>query len=625
VWREIKNRDGEAATLTSLGDVYLNLSQYEKARGYYEQALVIRREIKDRRGEGQALVGLARALRDHGYLSQARAQVEGALPLIESIRTDIAGQELRTSYFASVQNYYGLYIDILMRLHKQRPDEGYVAAALQASERARARSLLELLTEARIEIRQGVDLTLLERERNLRRQLNAKAGHQTRLLSRNHTEQEAAEVNKEIQALTMQYQELQAQIRVASPRYAALTQPQPLTLEQTQQLLDAETLLLEYALGEERSYLWAVTPNSITGHELPGRTEVEAAARRLYDSLSSSSSLSEQKEASAVSRMLLGPLAGQLSSSKRLLIVASGALQYLPFGALPAPAVSEQSGRSGQTSANRPLIVDHEIVSLPSASTLAVLRHELSGRRPAAKTVAVLADPVFDRNDPRVKAATSQVAASRPADLSVSNLERSAREAGLLSFDRLRSTRREADEILALARADEGLKAVDFEASRATAMSEGLGQYRVVHFATHGLLNSQHPELSGMVFSLVDDRGQPQDGFLRAHEVYNLKLGADLVVLSGCQTALGKEVKGEGLLGLTRGFMYAGAPRVVASLWRVPDQATAELMRQFYKGMLTDGLRPAAALRAAQIGMLKGQRWAAPYYWAAFVLQGEWR
>ncbi|HZN12190.1 MAG TPA: CHAT domain-containing protein, partial [Blastocatellia bacterium] len=187
------------------------------------------------------------------------------------------------------------------------------------------------------------------------------------------------------------------------------------------------------------------------------------------------------------------------------------------------------------------------------------------------------------------------------------------------------STRREAEEIVALAGAGAGLKALDFEASRATATSEGLGQYRIVHFATHGLLNSQHPELSGLVLSLVDERGQPQDGFLRVHEVYNLKLGADLVVLSGCQTSLGKEVKGEGMLGLTRGFMYAGAPRVVASLWQVPDQPTAELMRQFYKGMLAEGLRPAAALRAAQVAMWKGRRWAAPYYWAAFVLQGEWR
>lgn len=156
-------------------------------------------------------------------------------------------------------------------------------------------------------------------------------------------------------------------------------------------------------------------------------------------------------------------------------------------------------------------------------------------------------------------------------------------------------------------------------------MSEQLGQYRIIHFATHGLLNSQHPELSGVVLSLVDERGQPQDGFLRSHEVYNLKLNADLVVLSGCQTALGKNVKGEGLIGLTRGFMYAGAPRVVASLWRVPDKPTAELMKRFYKGMLAEGLRPAAALRAAQIEMWKEKRWSAPYYWAAFVFQGEWK
>jgi CHAT domain-containing protein len=187
----------------------------------------------------------------------------------------------------------------------------------------------------------------------------------------------------------------------------------------------------------------------------------------------------------------------------------------------------------------------------------------------------------------------------------------------------LRSSRGEAEEIVGLARAGENLKALDFDASRATAVSQELGQYRIVHFATHGLLNSSHPELSGLVLSLVDENGQPQDGFLRAHEVYNLKLGAELVVLSACQTALGKEVRGEGLVGLTRGFMYAGAPRVVASLWRVPSKATAELMKRFYRGMLVQKLRPAAALRAAQVGMLKETRWSEPYYWAAFVLQGE--
>jgi CHAT domain-containing protein len=190
---------------------------------------------------------------------------------------------------------------------------------------------------------------------------------------------------------------------------------------------------------------------------------------------------------------------------------------------------------------------------------------------------------------------------------------------------RLRSSRVEAEGIAALVRESERLKALDFQASRATAMSEEMSHYRIVHFATHGLLNSRAPELSGVVLSLVDERGRSQNGFLRLHDVYNLKLGADLVVLSGCQTALGKMIRGEGLVGLTRGFMYAGAPRVVASLWRVPDKPTAELMNHFYKGMLVDGLRPAAALRAAQVKMSRGKRWQAPYFWAAFVLQGEWR
>jgi CHAT domain-containing protein len=166
---------------------------------------------------------------------------------------------------------------------------------------------------------------------------------------------------------------------------------------------------------------------------------------------------------------------------------------------------------------------------------------------------------------------------------------------------------------------------VDFSASKTTATSAELGQFRIVHFATHGLINSQHPELSGIVLSLVDERGQPQDGFLRMHEIYNLNLGAELVVLSACQTALGKEVKGEGLMGLTRGFMYAGSPRLVASLWDVRDEATAELMKRFYQGMLKENLRPAAALRAAQVSMWKEKRWEAPYYWAPFVIQGEWR
>ena len=196
---------------------------------------------------------------------------------------------------------------------------------------------------------------------------------------------------------------------------------------------------------------------------------------------------------------------------------------------------------------------------------------------------------------------------------------------GRAGLARLPFSREEAASIAALARPKDMLSATDFAANRSAALGAALADYRVVHFATHGLIDSERPELSGLVLSLVTDRGAPQDGFLRLHDIFNMRLNADLVVLSACQTALGKEIRGEGLVGLTRAFMYAGAPRVVASLWQVSDLATAELMKRFYPGMLQRHLPAAAALRAAQLDMSADPRWAPPYFWAGFVLQGDWR
>jgi CHAT domain-containing protein len=333
---------------------------------------------------------------------------------------------------------------------------------------------------------------------------------------------------------------------------------------------------------------------------------------------------------------LLGPVASQLGR-KRLAIVVDGALQYIPFAALPAPSPVNDEGRNSGAEP-QPLLVEHEIVSLPSASILATLRRETAGRKPAEKSLAVLADPVFADDDTRVRRNVGKAeakentgsAGSYETNICFMQMTRSGRETGVIGvetgFGRLLSTRREAAAILALVPERERMQALDFEASRATALRPELGEYRIVHFATHGMLNNIHPELSGIVLSLVDEAGRQQDGFLRLQDVYNLKLPAELVVLSACQTGLGKEVKGEGLIGLTRGFMYAGTPRIVASLWKVDDRATSELMKRFYQGMLgPEALSPAGALRQAQLSIWKQKQWREPYYWAAFVLQGEWK
>jgi CHAT domain-containing protein len=270
---------------------------------------------------------------------------------------------------------------------------------------------------------------------------------------------------------------------------------------------------------------------------------------------------------------------------------------------------------------------------LPSASAIAALRAQTAGRAPAQKLLAVFADPVFDPSDPRVASGPSagkQLALAQPPDANASRLleHLAVTQSGgdtRLRIPRLPFTLQEADRILNVAHDPSDLKATGFEASRVEALSGVLGQYRYLHFATHGYLDTERPELSALVLSQLDRQGRPVDGFLRVNDIYNSRLAADLVVLSACQTGLGKEVRGEGLMGLTRAFLYAGVPRVIVSLWSVDDRATAELMAAFYRSLLRDHKRPSEALLAAQQELRKHKEWQAPYYWAAFVQQGDWR
>jgi CHAT domain-containing protein/Flp pilus assembly protein TadD len=639
-----KDRREEAYTLNSIGKIYESLGTKQEALGYYNQALSLNRATGDRFGESFTLYGIACVNRKHGDLTAARAKLEAAITLAESLRTDVNSGDLRASYFATVRQHYESYIDVLMQLHNQHPEQGLNAEALQVSERARARSLLESLKEAGADLRQTADPVLLEKERSLEQQLSSKDERHTALLAENKQE-EAKLLDQEINQLTEQYKEVRGRLKTSSPHYAALTQAQPLTPAEIQQqiLRDDSSLLLEYMLGDERSYLWVVTRTEVSSYELPGRAEIEKEARSLYTLLTASQPLPgetfEQTQArltkaneqlpaqiAKLSRILLWPVASKLGT-KRLLVVPDGALQYIPFQILTAPASPGGSESISAAAESRPLVLDHEIVNEPSASALALLINETASRQPAADAVAVFADPVFESDDPRI-----HFAAGRPTDatakLQENESQRALRDVGLSGngrrIPRLQSSRDEADAIMSAAPWWSGRKSIGFAASRAAVMSSNLGRYRIIHFATHGLLNDEHPELSGIVLSLFDEKGEPQDGFLRLYDIYNLKLPVDLVVLSACNTGLGKDVRGEGLIGLTRGFMYAGASSVVASLWKVDDEATAELMRYFYGFMLKDGLTPAAALRKAQVTMSQQKRWRSPYFWSGFIIQGQY-
>ncbi|NEQ75465.1 MAG: CHAT domain-containing protein [Okeania sp. SIO2C9] len=610
--RELGDHWGEVASLGNLGSTYSSLGEYEKATDFYQQSLGIAQDIGARGWQARTLSNLASVKRIQGKLNEALTDIESAINIVEKLRTNIISQDLRTSYFATVQDYYQQYIDLLMQLHKQNPNEDYESRALNASERSRARSLLDILAESGADIKTGVDPQLLAQEKQLLQKLNTL--DQARQL--NTPGYNPDELKQQIETLSNELQQLEVKIKQNSPRYANLKYPDPLTASEIQQqVIDKESILLQYSLGEERSYLWLVTPTEISSYELPPRKEIEELAKQFREEIISLSPVPET--GNKLSEILLSSVANKLGN-KRLLIVGDGILQTIPFAALPLPQNLNQTNY-------QPLIVNHEIVTLPSASSIDILREQVKGRTPAPKKVAVFADPVFADNDPRFQTASQTKKETETKDLIAMALTRSLEDFLGLSFSRLEGTRQEAEAILALVPDNLEQLSLDFDANRETAINPDLSQYQIVHLATHGLLNESQPELSGLVLSLYDKTGKEKPGFLQLNDIFNLEMPAELVVLSACETGVGEEIRGEGLVSLTRGFMYAGAKRVVVSLWSVADNSTSKLMQNYYRKILETGKNPVEAMRETQLEMLSSENWKAPYYWAPFVVQGEWK
>jgi CHAT domain-containing protein/tetratricopeptide (TPR) repeat protein len=591
----------QAVTLNNIGGIYYLLKDYQQSIKNYERALrLIRLGISrhthyasaDRRSEASTLYNIARAERGLGNLHAARKNVEDAISIVQTTRTNIRSQELRVSYLASVKFYYEFYIEVLMQLYDKHPSEALKRKAFDVSESARARGLLDMLVGT-------------------------------------------------------------SPVKPSDPRYRALTQPPSLT--EIQRSLGRNTLLLEFSLGDERSFLWAVTRDSIDRYVLDARDDIERAVDEFYGRLTARNLHIDYQEkqdrderisqadrelpdaAAALSRMLLREVAPQLKN-KRLLIVADGRLHYVPFAALPSPLAAGLSSEAGTFFAGSrpaPLIADHQIVYAPSASVLTIIRQRAALRKPAPNSIAVLADPVFDKDDERLKGESSATQSSDDPckQFAVARIEPERRRRGFKPsdaldekgrLDRLSLTRCEAKRVVERAPRGIRLTALDFDANGALVRSGKLGQYRIVHFATHSQINNVRPDLSAIILSRVDRRGIPRpDAYVRARDIYGLNFPADLVVLSSCKTGLGKNVEGEGLVGMARGFIYAGASRVVVSLWDVNDRATTDLMSEFYRGM--DQFSDAEALRNAQLRMLKNYPDLPPYFWAGFVLQGEWQ
>ena len=681
-----QTRRFNAAARTSLGDVSLRQGNFKQANGYYKDAV---KEAKDdkrpdlmwpaQRGLGRTQWLQAAQEKDSKKAMQAReaalVSYREALQNIETLRAgSLRADESRTTFLSTTKDVFDEAASALARMALLSSAPGnasaglsgkaleYAAEGFKVTEQSRARSLLDLLSETNASITEGVPADLLkQRQENLEEQQQIAEQLTGIALTPDEPKKKPGELESDLEKLQVKFDEIENQIRVASPNYRALTSNQPLTLAEVQQkVLDDQTVLLECSLGAEASYLWAINSKEVRLYELPGKATLDKLVEDLRAQLIPSklrrrivgleagdsarglgvASASEDAAplvaaANALYKAAVEPAAA-LIGEKRLLIVADGALSYVPFEALVTSAAG------GDFSSLPYLIKTNEIVYSPSASVVGAIREQR--RRSAGSGLLIIADPVFNSIDPRARgAAVSTTAAdtrglglaSALADVEGQAAVATAETAKMqgLPLARLPGTRAEAEQISALAK-KAGLPTDvwwDLNANEENVETRDVSKYRVLHIATHGLLNVERPQFTGVVLSLIGNKSA--DGFLRTDEVFNLRLGSPLVMLSACETGIGKQKRGEGVMGLTRAFLYAGAPTVGVSLWSVADKSTAELMTDFYKRLLTPASgasgsadsSPAAAMRGAQLAMISSKKYSAPFYWAPFVLVGDWR
>ncbi|MBK7995498.1 MAG: CHAT domain-containing protein [Blastocatellia bacterium] len=625
------NRDLEANIFYHLGRALEFVYEEEKALASYKEGVNVSQELKDQLREAQFRYRLARLQFRRGDIKTAQGNITTAISLVEALQSNLINQKLQISYSNTTTDYYKLYVDLLMQQHQLNPKAGNDITALAINEQAKAHSLLDLTGYS-------LDGDLISQERELKQLISNKT---ERLIKLNINESVVTEITaaeNELKALNDKLKACQTALQKQNPHYTEFAQPKAFSLAELQQQLDTDTLLLEYELGTDHSYLWLISKTEVKSFFLPKRSEIESKVKYLRDLLVArnllvrgqniggrpiSLDLAENeypKVAAEVSKLLLSPVADQLAE-KRLVIVTDGAIQYIPFNALPDP---------NKADVYEPLILKHEIVSLPSASTINTLRKEAKDNK-NTKAIMLVADPVFSASDSRVtnKSASNKINNNGALELETTSLliKKSAKEVGLpvldLNISRLKDKDDEVKEISALVPIDQSKQVLGFDAKVANLLAKEASDYRVIHFATYGLANSIHPELSGIVLSLVNEQGKLEDGFLQTHKIFNLKLPEELVTISACETNIGENAQAEGLSGLTRGFIYAGASRVMVSLWNGDSAANTKLMKSFYQKILKDGKSPSVALRDTQLELWKEYK--SPFYWAAFQLQGEWK
>ena len=587
-----------------LGRIFYSMSDTVQAVEAHRRALSIGERTSTPQVTWQALAGLAAVFEKQGKLEQAVQHYRHAIEIIEDVRKRIGISEDRAGFLANKINIYEKLIALLIPA-KGKTIQPAASEAFHYVERARARAFLDLLAEAKVEVEQNTAPDLTKRQQQLQQRISQFTTQLIKERSQETSKQDKAkiaELEKSLSQADIELADWLRELRGRNPRYAALKYPEPVTLAQIQALLNDDTLLLSYSLAEPQSFLFAITRNDFQVRRLPPETTLREGVKKLLAAITDKNHPSPDEyrlQAVRLTRHLLLPVSQMIAGKKALVIVPDGALHRLPFETLLLPGTTARGDLR-----QLPYLIRHCAISyVPSASVLAELHKEQ--RAVAPKGFIAFGDPIYKQLPESVIASTLRAAG-----------------AGRLNFQPLQHSRAEIDGIAKLFAEDE--RAIFFgEAANEENVKaqERLGHYRMVHFSTHGYVNETRPRFSGLVLSLPSGKlASTEDGLLSAYEIFNLKLNANLVVLSACETGLGKEVKGEGLMSLTRAFMYAGTPSVVVSLWNVNDESAADLMIRFYRNLKT-GMNKGKALRQAQLETIRDNGF--PFFWAPFVLVGK--
>jgi CHAT domain-containing protein len=559
----------------------------------------------------RSYLGIGDSFERMGKLDSARVYNRRAVDVLEEFRGQSLSEEARTSFLGNWFYLYEAQIHVLGKLHAQTGDPALAEEAFAVAERGKSRALLDMLAESQVDLSTGLPSEVVEERAEMERRLSEMRYRVRKAEGEEVSADSLRALRKHLRELEGEQRALLDRIRLENPKYAALDSGEPRTLEEIRRNLvtEGDRALFQFTLGDSASYLWVLTAKNLDFHRLPPRPEIESQVQRLRTGLTNplpSADAELVDAASTLYAMLFKPAEERLKKAKSVYIIPDGSLHFIPFEVLleePAPPPSPEASESDRNRvfAGLPYAFKKTNVRYgPSAtalSTLALSRH--SERKKKDRTLLAVGSPSFGEGEG-------------------ADAEEKARRAGLAP---LPYTRDEIETIGSHFKEANRTLLLDAAAREKTLTEPGfLSRFDMLHFATHGLIDERRPEKSRLALSFPRDPSE--DGYLQASEIYELDLGADLVVLSACETGLGKMVRGEGVLGLPRAFLYAGASSIVVSLWSVSDRSTADLMSEFYRRMMGKNDSPAEALRRAKEELRKSGAFAHPFYWAPFVILG---